>query len=255
MKYHKVKKGIFQKREKRFIGYVELDGEVHKVHVKQTGRCEELLIPGVEVFVETAVNPNRKTKYTLISVIKPNGRLVNIDSQVPNKMFHDALIEGLALSGFDRPYNITPESTWGNSRFDFKLESKYPDTKDNKTGVTNSSKQPINNTELLPQTAYIEVKGVTLEEDGVVIFPDAPTERGLKHVRELIRAKEEGYAAYVVFVIQLEKIKYFTPNKKTDPALSEALKEAQSKGVQILAFDSVVTEDSIRLGKPVSIRL
>ena len=240
MEYYKVKNGIFIKREKRFIGYVDIDGEITKVHVKQTGRCEELLIPGVEVYVETAKNPDRKTRYTLISVVKPNGKLINIDSQIPNKMLHDALAEGLILPGFKGSYQITPESTWGNSRFDFKLE--IIDAEHNE--VTEPNK-----------TAYVEVKGVTLEEDGVVLFPDAPTERGLKHVRELIKAKEEGYTSYVIFVIQMGQIKYFTPNSKTDPKLAEALKEAKNKGVNILAFDSVVTENSIRLGSRIPLKL
>lgn len=229
MKYNEVKKGIFIKREKRFIGYVDIDGEVHKVHVKQTGRCQELLIPGVTVFVETATNPNRKTKYTLIAVIKPNGRLINIDSQIPNKVFHEALTNGLELPGFDGPYKITPESTYGNSRFDFKLESE--------------------------KTAYVEVKGVTLEDDGAVFFPDAPTERGLKHVRELIAAKKAGYEAFIVFIIQLSDVEYFSPNMRTHPEFGNALREARDSGVTILAFDSIVSEDSIRIGDAVALRL
>ncbi len=238
MKYNEVKKGIFVRREKRFIGYVEMDGEIHKVHVKQTGRCEELLIPGVTVYVERATNPNRKTKYTLIAVIKPNGRLVNIDSQIPNAILKEALENGLELPGFKRPYKITPESTYGASRFDFKLESKAGGGSDNQNKV-----------------AYVEVKGVTLEEDGVVLFPDAPTERGLKHVKELIVLKDEGYEAYIVFIVQLTGVKYFTPNMRTHPEFGNALVRARNHGVKILVFDSIVTEDSITLGKPVTILL
>lgn len=230
MKYNKVKKGIFLKREKRFIGYVEMDGEVNKVHVKQTGRCEELLIPGVTVFVETALNPNRKTKYTLIAVIKPNGMLVNIDSQIPNKVLNEALEKGLKLPGFENPDKITAESTYGNSRFDFKLESG-------------------------DKTAWVEVKGVTLEDEGVVLFPDAPTERGLKHVNELIKARENGYDAYVIFIIQIDGVKYFTPNMKTHPEFGEALKAAEDSGVKVLAYDSVVTEDSISIKDSVEVKL
>lgn len=230
MKYNEVKKGIFKKREKRFIGYVEIDGEVNKVHVKQTGRCEELLIPGVTVFVETANNPNRKTKYTLIAVIKPNGRLVNIDSQIPNKMFNEALDKGLELPDLDRPYEVFPESTYGNSRFDFKLISG-------------------------DETAWVEVKGVTLEDDGKVLFPDAPTERGLKHINELIAAKEAGYKAYAVFIIQMSNVESFAPNMKTHPEFGYALIKAREKGVKLLAFESVVTENSIEVSKPVPIIL
>ena len=229
IRYNEVRKGIFIKREKRFIGYVEIDGVVNKVHVKQTGRCEELLIPGVTVFVETALNKDRNTKYTLIAVIKPNGRLVNIDSQIPNKVFQEALENGLSLPGFKWPYGIKPESVYGNSRFDFRLD----------------------NTE----TAYIEVKGATLEEDGIVLFPDAPTERGLKHVNELIAAKEAGYQAYIVFIIQMKDVKYFTPNMRTHPEFGKALKTARDRGVVILAFDSEVTGDSIELGSPVEVIL
>lgn len=234
IRYNKVRKGIFIKREKRFIGYVDMDGVVNKVHVKQTGRCEELLIPGTTVFVETALNQDRKTKYTLIAVIKANGRLINIDSQVPNKVFQEALENGLELSGFKAPYRIKPESVYGSSRFDFRLDNNIP-------GEQN--------------TAYVEVKGATLEEDGIVLFPDAPTERGLKHVNELITAREENYEAYIVFIIQMNDVKYFTPNMRTHPEFGHGLKAAMDKGVKILAFDSEVTEDSIALGKPVQIRL
>lgn len=240
MKYNKVKKGIFIKREKRFIGYVEFDGEVHKVHVKQTGRCEELLIPGVTVYVETATNPNRKTKYTLIAVIKPNGRLVNIDSQIPNKMFHEALEEGLQLPDFKSPYKITPESTYGNSRFDFKLELK--------SAVDNSNEKSS-----MSDTAWVEVKGVTLEDGGMVLFPDAPTERGLKHINELIKAKEDGYNAYAVFIVQMKDVKGFGPNMITHPEFGYALSRAKAAGVKLIAFDSVVTPDTIKLGNPVPI--
>lgn len=229
IRYNEVRKGIFIKREKRFIGYVEMDGLVNKVHVKQTGRCEELLIPGVTVFVETALNKDRKTKYTLIAVIKPNGRLVNIDSQIPNKVFQEALENGLSLPGFNGPYGIKPESVYGNSRFDFRLDNI--------------------------ETAYIEVKGATLEEDGIVLFPDAPTERGLKHVNELIAAKDAGYQSYIVFIIQMKDVKYFTPNMRTHPEFGKALKAARDRGVVILAFDSEVTEDSIGLGSPVEVIL
>lgn len=240
MIYNKVKKGIFIKREKRFIGYVEFDGKVHKVHIKQTGRCEELLIPGVTVYVETATNPNRKTKYTLIAVIKPNGRLVNIDSQIPNKIFHEALEEGLELPDFKPPYKITPESTYGNSRFDFKLELiSNNDNSKKESSVSN--------------IAWVEVKGVTLENDGMVLFPDAPTERGLKHINELIKAKEDGYDAYAVFIIQMEDVKGFGPNMITHPEFGNALSRAKAAGVKLLAFDSVVTPDTIKLGMPIPI--
>lgn len=231
MKYNKVKKGIFIRREKRFIGYVEVDGKVEKVHVKQTGRCEELLIFGVTVYIETALNPDRKTKYTLIAVIKPNGRLVNIDSQIPNKVFHEALDCGFELPGFHGPYGITPETTYGNSRFDFKL-------------LSSDGSQ-----------AWVEVKGATLEEDGVVLFPDAPTQRGLKHVRELIKAAKEGYHTYIVFIIQMHDVKHFEPNMRTHPEFGDALREARKSGVEVLAFDTIVDENSIKLNESVDVIL
>lgn len=226
MKYNKVKTGIFKSRPNRFIAYVEMDGEVKTCHVKNTGRCKELLIPGVTVYLEEQDNPKRKTKYDLIGVQKGN-RLINMDSQAPNKVVY----EWIMLGGlFPDIKLIKTEKTYGNSRFDLYVETE--------------NKQ-----------IYIEVKGVTLEEDGIVRFPDAPTERGVKHVRELIACVEEGYEAYIIFVIQMKDVTYFEPNNVTHPAFGEALKEAEEKGVHILAMDCDVEFDQLNVRKNVKVKL
>ncbi len=226
MVYENVKEGRFIKRPNRFLAYVELDGKIEACHVKNTGRCKELLIPDATVFVQESSNKNRKTKYDLISVYKGN-RLVNIDSQVPNKMFHKWVMESEFFKDITL---IKPEAKYKNSRFDFYIE-----TKENKI--------------------FVEVKGVTLEEDGVALFPDAPTERGVRHIHELISSLEEGYEAWIVFIIQMKDIRYFTPNIKTHQAFGTALKEARRRGVNIIALDSIVTKNSIKVGDFVKVRL
>ena len=179
MKYNKVVEAKFIERPNRFVAYCDINGEIEKIHVKNTGRCKELLVPGCTVYLEESDNPNRKTKYSLISVIKEN-RLINMDSQVTNKMVCEALKDkSLILPGFDEEITlIKPEKTYENSRFDVYLEGKT-------------------------KKAFIEIKGCTLEEDNIVKFPDAKTDRGVKHVKELIKAKEDGYLAYIIIVIQM----------------------------------------------------
>ena len=226
MKYERIVEAKFINRPNRFIANCIVDGNEEVVHVKNTGRCKELLVPGAMVYLQKSDNPDRKTKWDLIGV-KKGERLINMDSQVPNKVVYEWLIEG---NLFGKGAYVRPETKYKNSRFDVYVE--YENRK-----------------------AFIEVKGVTLEEDGVVRFPDAPSERAVKHVTELVSALEEGYEAYVLFVIQMEGVKYFTPNIKTHPAFADALKMAAKKGVKVLAYDSVVTEDSIKLNNAVNVIL
>lgn len=218
MNYNNVKKGIFLERPNRFIAYVDIDGKKEEVHVKNTGRCRELLIPGVMVYVQESENADRKTKFDLIAVCK-GGELYNIDSQAPNRVFGEWVTE----SGyFGKVDFIKPECKYGDSRFDFYIEADG-------------------------RRIFVEVKGVTLEQDGVLLFPDAPTQRGVKHINELCKCVEEGYEAYIAFIIQAEKVKYFTPNKRTHPEFAEALKRAKDKGVNILALNCYVTEKSLKI--------
>lgn len=208
MQYENIITGVFLKRPNRFIAICEIDGREEICHVKNTGRCRELLVSGETVYLEKNNNFKRKTKYDLIGVLK-GSELFNIDSQAPNKVFGEFLREGRLFSDISI---IKPECKYKNSRFDFYVEHGEKKT-------------------------FIEVKGVTLEENGVLLFPDAPTERGVKHIHELCSALDDGYEAYMVFVIQTEKAKYFTPNKKTHPEFSEALKIAQKSGVKIVCFN------------------
>ncbi len=216
MKYHKVIKGIFLERLNRFIAMVEVDGKKEICHVKNTGRCKELFISGRAVYLSVSDNPNRKTKYDLIAVEK-NGVLVNVDSQAPNAVFLEWAKENIS----DLSY-IKAEVTNGDSRFDFCY----------KAGERN---------------VYTEVKGVTLEENGVVRFPDAPTERGIKHLHGLMRLKQKGYDAEVVFVVQMEHAQSFSPNDDTHPQFGAALREAASSGVAVRAFVCKILPDEIRI--------
>ena len=231
MKYNKMVKAKFIERPNRFVAYCDINGEVEKIHVKNTGRCKELLVPGCIVYLEESDNPSRKTKYSLINVMKKD-RLINMDSQVTNKMVYEALEnKSLILPGFDEEITlIKPEKTYGNSRFDIYLEGKT-------------------------KKAFIEIKGCTLEIDNVVKFPDAKTERGVKHVRELIKARQEGYLAYIIMVIQMEDVLYFTPNIDMHKEFGDVLKEAKENGVEILAYDSIVNIDNIKLNRPVDVVL
>jgi sugar fermentation stimulation protein A len=226
MTYSNIREGIFKSRPNRFIAHVEIDGKLEICHVKNTGRCMELLIPDVAVFLNESNNPNRTTKYDLIAVRKGE-RLINIDSQAPNKVFMEHLQSGAYTPDITR---IKPEAKYGNSRFDFFVE----------TGE---------------RKLFIEVKGVTLEENGVALFPDAPTERGVKHLQELTRCLADGYEAHAVFVIQMSEVDYFTPNRKLHPAFATALSAAESAGVKISAFNCIVTCDSLSIGNPVLARV
>lgn len=225
MKYGKMVKGTFLSRPNRFIAKIEIDGKEETVHVKNTGRCRELLPIGAEVWCEISDNPNRKTKYDLITVRKGE-RLINMDSQAPNA----AVKEWLQNGGLGPIEDLKAESFHGDSRFDFSF------TLDGKS-------------------CFMEVKGVTLEEDGVCAFPDAPTERGVKHLRGLAEAVKAGYGAFVLFVIQMPDVKYLHPNDKTDPAFGAALREAAENGVTVLAMDCAVTEAEMHIRLPVLVRL
>ncbi len=226
MIYKNIKPAIFIDRPNRFIAYIQIDGKTEVCHVKNTGRCRELLIPGAKVFVQQSDNPYRKTKYDLISVYKDD-MLINIDSQAPNKVFG----EWLQNSGYFK--NITalkPEYKFGNSRLDFYFEQAG-------------------------KCAFAEVKGVTLERDGVFLFPDAPTERGVKHIKELCHCVDKGFDAYAVFVIQAENADYFTPNHKTHTEFADILKYAVDYGVKILCLCCTVTPNSLEIKESVPIKL
>ena len=273
MKYNRIVSGTFLQRPNRFIAHVRINGKEEICHVKNTGRCHELLVPGCTVYCAVSDNPQRKTKYDLIAVEKiidnhtrsskdktsavtiaeqpeafrvhpasdnhsdPSKTrksvdnrtlLVNMDSQAPNAAAKEWLASG--ASPFGNISYLKPEYKYGNSRFDFYLEC---------------GKRKI----------FLEVKGVTLENNGVVLFPDAPTERGVKHVRELIQCHAKGFETYVLFVVQMERALYFTPNKKTHPQFADALCEAQNAGVQLLAYTCKVTPDEMIIDKPIEIRL
>lgn len=226
MKYNNIYEGIFLERPNRFIANVLIDGKQENVHVKNTGRCKEILIKGTKVYLEKSNNPNRKTKYSLISAYKGN-QLINIDSQVPNKVVFDA-VQSNKIEGLNNIKVLKREVTFGNSRFDLYFE------KDNEKG-------------------FIEVKGVTLEDNGLSLFPDAPTERGTKHIKEMIKAVEFGLSGYIFFLIQMENIKYFTPNISMDEKFSNALIEANKRGVNILAYNSTVKKDFIKINEKIEV--
>ena len=213
MLYKNITKAAFIDRPNRFIAHVKVNGVVETVHVKNTGRCRELLIPGAEVWLTASDNPQRKTAYDLVTVRKENGMLINIDSQAPNKVAYD----WLRLQGFDR---IVPEYTYGNSRVDFYMERGE-------------------------ERFLMEVKGCTLEIDGVGYFPDAPTERGVKHIRELIKAKSEGYQAVLAFVIQMDGVTEVRANVETHAEFAVAMEEAKRAGVRILFLPCHVEPDGI----------
>ena len=225
MKYNNMVPGIFHARPNRFIAHVEIGGQLEVVHVKNTGRCRELLPAGAEVWCEVSDNPNRKTKFDLITVRKGE-RLINMDSQAPNK----AAGEWLLACGLGEIQNLKAETFHEDSRFDFSFE------KDGKK-------------------CFLEVKGVTLENDGVCAFPDAPTDRGAKHLNGLCKLAREGYGAYVLFVIQMADVCYLHPNDATDPKVSAALREAAANGVHVLAMDCHVTEDTMEIRNPVPVKL
>lgn len=222
MKYENVCKAEFVSRPNRFIAEILINEQITRCHVKNTGRCKELLVEKAIVYVENNYNPLRKTPCSLIAVEKGE-RVVNIDSQAPNKVFYEALVQKkILLPGLEDFTSVKPEKTYGNSRFDFYIEN----------GI---------------KKAFVEVKGATLEEEGIAKFPDAPTERGVKHVLELVKAKSEGYAAFIVFIIQMKHIQCFTPNDETHGAFGEALRFAAKNGVTVLAYECDVTPSSIEV--------
>lgn len=226
MKYKNIHKGKFKNRPNRFIAEVEIDGVINTVHVKNTGRCKELLTENATVFLEKSDNPLRKTQYDLVAVYKGD-RLINMDSQAPNIVFGEYLKKNELIENVTK---IKPEHKFNNSRFDFYVEAEN-------------------------RKIFAEVKGVTLEEDNIVMFPDAPTERGLRHIQELIEACKQGYEAYCVFIVQMYNVKYFTPNVKTQPEFAQALITAQNQGVNIIAYDCIVTENSLEVNNQVKIIL
>ena len=225
MRYEKMVEGVFLRRPNRFIAHIEIDGQEEICHVKNTGRCRELLVPGAKVWCLDAASDKRKTRYDLIAVQK-GVRLINMDSQAPNAAAKEWLLSG----GLGEITDLKPETKWGDSRFDFSF------VKDGRR-------------------CFLEVKGVTLETDGVCAFPDAPTVRGAKHLRELTELAQQGYGAYVLFVIQMKDVKYLHPNDATDPEFGTALRQAAAAGVQVLAVDCTVTEDSMSIGRFVPVHL
>ena len=231
MRYSNICPGTFLVRPNRFIAHVEVEGEVQVCHVKNTGRCRELLVPGARVYLTESDNPARKTRYDLVAVEKetPQGKLlVNMDSQVPNKVFGEWAQSGGFRQGLTL---LRPETPWGSSRFDYYWESD--------TG----------------EKGFVEIKGVTLEHDGVVRFPDAPTTRGIKHLEELIAAREAGHEAAVCFVVQMEGMVHLEPNDTTHPEFGAALRKAANAGVEVLAMECRVTPDSLEILRPIPVRL
>lgn len=229
MKYEHIVRGRFLERPNRFIAYVEIDGKREKVHVKNTGRCRELLQEDAQVFLSYSDNESRSTAYDLVAV-KKGDRMVNMDSQAPNAAVKEWLRVGKEHPVFGEITYVKPETTYEKSRFDFYVECGE-------------------------KKIFIEVKGVTLENDGEVRFPDAPSERAVKHVEELVMAQKDGYEVYVLFVIQMKDVKFFMPNDKTDPKFAKALYEARKQGVKVLAYDCMVTEDSMEIKEPVPVYL
>lgn len=225
MHYRAMVPGIFHARPNRFIAHIEIGGQMQVCHVKNTGRCRELLPPGARVWCQESGNPARKTKYDLITVEK-GGRLINMDSQAPNAAAKEWLLGG----GLGEISDLRPETVHGDSRFDFSFT-------------------------LGGKTCFLEVKGVTLEEDGVCAFPDAPTQRGAKHLLGLTQAVRDGFGAYVLFVIQMADVAYLHPNDATDPAFGKALRHAAASGVKVLAVDCTVNPDSMTIRKEVPIHL
>ena len=226
MKYASVCPAVFLERPNRFIARVELDGRSERVHVKNTGRCRELLLPGRRVFLAEGTNPGRKTRYDLIAVDK-DGLLINMDAQAPNRVFAEWAQAGGFVPGLTL---LRPEVTWGSSRFDFYWEAGE-------------------------RRGFAEIKGCTLEENGFARFPDAPTERGVKHLRELAACRAEGYEAAVCFILQMEGMRQFSPNDATHPVFGEALRAAAAAGVAVLAMECAVTPDSLAVTRPVPVAL
>ncbi|MBQ3557568.1 MAG: DNA/RNA nuclease SfsA [Oscillospiraceae bacterium] len=226
MQYKTIVPGRFIDRPNRFIAHVEIDGRAQTVHVKNTGRCRELLVPGATVYVQHSDAPNRKTAWDLIAVEKGE-RLINMDAQAPNKVFGEWVQAGNFLPNLTL---LRPETRYGDSRFDFYVEAGG-------------------------EKHFVEVKGVTLEQDGVVRFPDAPTERGVKHLEELMRARQDGYECWVCFVVQMSDVRHFEPNDATHPQFGDALRRAAKAGVHILALDCTVTAETLAINREIAVRL
>lgn len=229
MYYERMEEATFVNRPNRFIAHVKrLTGEETTTvcHVKNTGRCKELLIPGATVYIQKSDNPNRKTAYDLIGV-KKGERMINMDSQAPNQAVEEWLRKG---NLFSKNANIRREVVYGESRFDFYVEDG-------------------------DRRAFLEVKGVTLEKEGIASFPDAPTERGVKHIRELVKCIQDGYEAYLLFVVQMKDITEIRPNEETHPAFGEALREAAAQGVTVLAYDCYVSMNEMVIENPVKVNL
>ena len=226
MHYPNIQQAVFLERPNRFIAHILVEGKEQLCHVKNTGRCKELLIPNTTIYVQHHDNPNRKTKYSLIAVQKGE-LLINMDSQVPNQIVAEWLKTGKLFPDLKL---VKPETVFGSSRFDFYLETSQ-------------------------KKIFMEVKGCTLEQNGVMMFPDAPTQRGVKHIQELILAKQQGYDAYLIFVIQMKGARYFTPNRLTHPEFADVLLQAEKAGVNILAVDCMVMPDSIEIDQQVLIQL
>ena len=228
MKYSKIIKAQFISRPNRFIAYVSINGNIEKAHVKNTGRCKELLVPGCTVYLSVSDNPQRKTKYDLVVTEKNTGEgrvlIINMDSQIPN----DVAEEWLKSSDLFSPdAEIRREVKMGNSRFDFYIEDG-------------------------DRKVFLEVKGCTLENNGVAMFPDAPTERGIKHIKELIECVKHGYEAYILFVIQMKGVHSFRPNDETHKEFGDMLRTAYENGVKVIAMDCIVTPDSLKIDKPLN---
>ena len=233
MKYGRVTTGTFLARPNRFLARVQISGGEEVCHVKNTGRCRELLVPGAGLVLEIHDNPKRKTAYSVIGVYKGN-TLINMDSQAPNQAAYEWVKEG-ADGIFGKVTEVKRERTYGESRFDLYLEAQSED------GAL--------------RRIFMEVKGVTLENDGVARFPDAPTERGVKHLEELEACQKDGYVACILFVVQMKGIHRLEPNRQTHAAFADALKRAEESGVKVLAYDCLVTEDSMRLDQPIEVNL
>ena len=231
MRYANIIPGVFLSRPNRFIAKVLVEGVEETVHVKNTGRCRELLVPGCQVWLERSVNPARKTLYDLVTVEKPleggGTKIVNMDSQAPNRLFAEWAAAGQFRPGLTL---LRPETAWGHSRFDFYWEAAE-------------------------KKGFVEVKGCTLEEDGLALFPDAPTQRGVKHLRELAACREAGYEAAVCVVVQMAGMTAFSPTDRTHPQCGSALREAARAGVRVLAVECAAAPDSLTITGPVPVRL
>ena len=243
MIYHNIHAARFLARPNRFIAQVELDGAVETVHVKNTGRCRELLLPGCTVYLEGSANPARKTKYDLVAVEKERPGLplllINMDAQAPNRVFREWMGAGLGEAlGLPRPTLLRPETPWGRSRFDFYWE---------RTDVSRETS--------VLRKGFVEVKGCTLEEDGLALFPDAPTQRGVKHLRELAACREAGYEAAVCVVVQMAGMTAFSPNDRTHPEFGAALRKAAAGGVEVLAYECRVAPEEVWMTRPVPVKL